>query len=405
MKAIITSDGDGNVDDLGLRLVSEGANDLVLMRMLERRYPAIVRNSPNGNIDLAVPILEFPNADVASGAVAHLIEGYGIGRSQGVPVHVAMPGEEFVVAWTNRTRSVVRDLHVAFDRPDEWILLEVAVNGRARVGRVEDVVPGALVNLLVRRVNAPAPSAPVEAVVECVASGVRSSSDTKVGTTKAAKLQIARTLPIDITLWSGPPDVDVAAGVSDLAVSSADARELALLLTVSEVVGSASPPGQSRPASAAVAVGESVEFSTVVDGVGRGKLVDGDVAVIVESGAEWGIVDIGAKFVYSDGETTISPKRYIMAGNGEVRTLWLRDAARSGSVRGESIPDHHSVKIYGSASGHGSLMPSDLAFDTGDQVYVTVRCLRSSCRVVGAKVVGRAGGVSRWTKPDSDSEG
>jgi hypothetical protein len=172
MKAIITfaehseSDrGSSSGDDLslGIRLLAEGANDRLLLRMLEIRYPSMCRVTNAGStvsdsrgepVAVQVPMPKHRD-DVDLGLAA----GDGANRLD-FRLDCPLDCYFFVVSRTHSFRgSVIRRAELWVDDADHWKIRDCRVNGRATPmhdGRpvLGDIPRGALVELDVDRVSA-----------------------------------------------------------------------------------------------------------------------------------------------------------------------------------------------------------------------------------------------------------
>lgn len=155
MKAIITNDKDSKspgagVSRLGLRLVSEGAHDVVLMEMLEEDYPSICRRERevdrDGTMDVTVPIQStagYPNNDDG------VLLDSDVRLTRGAPT---------IVTEYSTPPSFIREPVVVIDDPGSWDFDHVEVNGRhqgrkvdgaGELDHVEDIPPGARVAVFV----------------------------------------------------------------------------------------------------------------------------------------------------------------------------------------------------------------------------------------------------------------
>ncbi len=144
MKAVITQDGDG-VGKLELRLVSEGANDRTLMRMLERQYPMIRRDHANSNETLIVPIADVGILDLP------IMGSLGISSSE-VRLRNGQEVRMTSDPWSGRPLRGA-SLHVR--HPGDWEIGALEINGRPvpHAGQF-DLLPGAIVEVTARRIGA-----------------------------------------------------------------------------------------------------------------------------------------------------------------------------------------------------------------------------------------------------------
>lgn len=112
MKAVIS---DTDPDRLELRLVAEGGNDLVLMRILERQYPAIGRLSHD---NLLVPVLSTdalrPNPDNFSVATERTVS----------------PGVRVMLTSDPWPGGLVADATLVIAQPHKWVVWELVVSDR-----------------------------------------------------------------------------------------------------------------------------------------------------------------------------------------------------------------------------------------------------------------------------------
>jgi hypothetical protein len=140
MKAIIITNDRDDTCALRLKIVSEGANDRTLMRLLERQYPMIYRIADDA---LEVPI--------------------------GSPEHPASPSSSMTLcssceiepAITVAVRSdpwsfaPLKGAELRISRSDEWEVIRLVINGReVPEGAACDVYPGAVVEVIAKNRSA-----------------------------------------------------------------------------------------------------------------------------------------------------------------------------------------------------------------------------------------------------------
>lgn len=157
MKAIITKRDRNSVGvgRLGLRLVSEGAHDVVLMEMLEEDYPAIRRSEIERGTTMDVPLMDadvYPSPPDGVGVVMDSVDADVFGVC-----HKCLPGQWIRTSERSSGHFIIREPVVVFDDPASWTLDAVHVNGRRqntglvvngdRADGIEDVPPGALVEV------------------------------------------------------------------------------------------------------------------------------------------------------------------------------------------------------------------------------------------------------------------
>lgn len=142
---------------LGVRLLAEGANDRLLLRMLEMQYPAMRRvadpgaSIPSANGEPCVVEVPMPE-DLTDAGPAELC------ISSMCSLHAVDKRLHTISATHSSRGSVIRRAELLVRHPDRWRIAGCRVNGRTtsmRDGRplLGDVPRGALVELDVERIG------------------------------------------------------------------------------------------------------------------------------------------------------------------------------------------------------------------------------------------------------------
>ena len=135
MKAFITNDRD-DTGFLRLKLLPEGANDRTLMRLLERQYPMICRESSETlDVPIASPdILECPASPSSSMTLCSSCE-----IEPATTVSVRSDPWRF---------APLREVELRILQPDAWEVIQLVINGRGvPEGAPCAVYPGTVVEV------------------------------------------------------------------------------------------------------------------------------------------------------------------------------------------------------------------------------------------------------------------